>query len=622
MIQRIIKSIFVLIAFSFICTAQQTNEYSLFNLAQQYKEERQWEQAVPLYEQLYALNPNNFLYFNGLLQCYCQLKQYEKAIALSREWLKTHPKEIPVKISLAGIYYDSGNEGKADSLWNAILSEASSNTTVYKLVAQEMLQHRLYDKAIQTYLKARTVSNNPALFADDVGILYLSLQQYEEGAQEYIQMLEQTPQNLSFVQSRLRSAVLRPEALQKITQVTQKSIRKSPQNSSLYQLLLWLQLESNQPFEAIETAKTLDKVSRANGAELLRFAQRLAEEQYTEASAFAYHEYLVLYPAQPSTSVAQFGLANALYKLSKIKEPLFYDEENEQHATVSRELPFPISYSEALKMYHSSLRNATSDIAAQAWYNIGEIYFEQFNNVDSALFALNNVIQLQQGTELYFQAVQKIGEVYLAKENFQEAQRYFWLLTRSNIVNYQHYGFYWLARTQYYTAHFDSALSFLDLLTKNLSAPIANDALELKIFIRENNSSSLDALEKFAQADFLVHQQKYDKAINLFNTIRRTYPQALLIDETLLKLGELYARSGRTEDAISTFQFLADSLPYSIWKDRALWNIGFLYDHVLHNATLAVQTYESLIAQYPNSLYAEKCRKRIRTLRGDTRQIQ
>ena len=381
-------------------------------------------------------------------------------------------------------------------------------------------------------------------------------------------------------------------------------------------------MESNQPFEAIETAKTLDKVSRANGAELLRFAQRLAEEQYTEASAFAYHEYLVLYPAQPSTSVAQFGLANALYKLSKIKEPLFYDEENEQHATVSRELPFPISYSEALKMYHSSLRNATSDIAAQAWYNISEIYFEQFNNVDSALFALNNVIQLQQGTELYFQAVQKIGEVYLAKENFQEAQRYFWLLTRSNIVNYQHYGFYWLARTQYYTAHFDSALSFLDLLTKNLSAPIANDALELKIFIRENNSSSLDALEKFAQADFLVHQQKYDKAINLFNTIRRTYPQALLIDETLLKLGELYARSGRTEDAISTFQFLADSLPYSIWKDRALWNIGFLYDHVLHNATLAVQTYESLIAQYPNSLYAEKCRKRIRTLRGDTRQIQ
>jgi tetratricopeptide (TPR) repeat protein len=85
----------------------------------------------------------------------------------------------------------------------------------------------------------------------------------------------------------------------------------------------------------------------------------------------------------------------------------------------------------------------------------------------------------------------------------------------------------------------------------------------------------------------------------------------------MMKIGELHLKLKQTNEAIAAFRFIADSIQLSILKDRAQFRIAEISENVLHNKVLAITAYEKLLERFPNSLYAEQARKRIRLLRGD-----
>ena len=102
-----------------------------------------------------------------------------------------------------------------------------------------------------------------------------------------------------------------------------------------------------------------------------------------------------------------------------------------------------------------------------------------------------------------------------------------------------------------------------------------------------------------------------------FQDIVKHYSTALLVDDAMMKIGELYVLLQRPQEAISAFHFIADSIQLSILKDRAQFKIAEICQRVLNNKTQAIEAYEKLLSQFPNSLYVEEARKRIRILRGD-----
>jgi outer membrane protein assembly factor BamD (BamD/ComL family) len=92
---------------------------------------------------------------------------------------------------------------------------------------------------------------------------------------------------------------------------------------------------------------------------------------------------------------------------------------------------------------------------------------------------------------------------------------------------------------------------------------------------------------------------------------------ALLMDDAIIKIGELHLKLKQPSEAITAFRFIVDSIQLSILKDRAQFQIAEIYQKVLNNKAKAIEEYEKLLVQFPNSLYAEETRKRIRLLRGD-----
>jgi TolA-binding protein len=84
-----------------------------------------------------------------------------------------------------------------------------------------------------------------------------------------------------------------------------------------------------------------------------------------------------------------------------------------------------------------------------------------------------------------------------------------------------------------------------------------------------------------------------------------------------MKIGELHLKLKQTNEAITAFRFTADSIQLSILKDKAQFRIAEIFEDILHNNAQAITAYEKLLERFPNSLYAEQARKRIRMLRGD-----
>jgi tetratricopeptide (TPR) repeat protein len=594
----------IFVLFQCAC-AQDSFTLSKLRLAQGFEESGEWERAVVLYEDLYKLEPNNFLYLDGLQRSYTQIKEYGKAISVIRRWLILQPRDINKLTTLGGLYYDAGEEATADSVWKSVIAVDPHNTQMYRMVANEMLEHRMYDQCIRTYLDGRAMSNSEGTFADELGNLYTMLQQYAPATKEYLRLMKTAPEQLSFVQSRLGTFTVKPEGLSAASKAVQEELKNSQDNIALHRLYAWLLMEDRRYDEALGQYRIIDGSAHANGNELFNFAQRLHQEHAYKSASDAFKDIIDNDQHSPLLPSARFGYARAVEEQVALADTSAAPSES--HPT----------YNHVIQLYESiAADHGIPDLAAQSLYRIGVIKLDKLFDLNGALDAFTRMKALPATSSIFSDAVLKTGEIQTARNDLAGARNEYDRLSKTSIVLYQDQAAFKLAELNYFEAKFDTALSMLKRFNMNLNTDLANDALQLQYFIQENSASAPQALTEFARADLLMRQRKYSESLVQFQDIVKRYSTALLVDDAMMKIGELYVLLGNPHEAMKAFQFIADSIQMSILKDRAQFRIAEIYQTILNNKTQAIDAYEKLLTQFPNSLYAEESRKRIRLLRG------
>jgi TolA-binding protein len=157
----------------------------------------------------------------------------------------------------------------------------------------------------------------------------------------------------------------------------------------------------------------------------------------------------------------------------------------------------------------------------------------------------------------------------------------------------------------------------LAAITLNLKADYANDALELSAFLAENRQTPPDALKEYARADFMGRQHRNSEGISLYRHVAATYPAAPLADDALMNVALLQAKSGLFDDAVATYEkVIVLFKEHGTLLDRAQYRIGEICQYGLRDVHRAITAYETLLAEYPRSVFADEARKRIRQLRG------
>ena len=616
------SQILILAFCSFICLdalGQEADVPTRLRLAQSFEQSGDWERAVVIYEELHRRDPANYLFFDGLRRAYAQVKKYGEAISLVQQRLILQPKDPLLVSILAGLYYENGNEQTADSLWKSVLASDRKNQGLYRLVASQMLDHRLYEQAIQTYLSGRSAGLGQDIFAEELGSIYSALQQYGAATREFVRILERSPEQLPYIENRIAAFTMRNDGLRVATAAVEEEIRQMPNHLTLRSFLAWLAMEGRDFEFAYVQYHVIDSLKKAKGNELFNFGQRALQEKAYKVSAKAFREIIQQQGSPTVLPQARFGYARAIEELSaesdtSVEAPASPTQVATQWP-VSESQP---SYRGAIALYGRIVAEyANSELAAQAQYRIGMIKFNRFFDLDGALLAFEETIKSAKSQSVQFDAVLKAAEVFTARGNLSEAAAEYLPLTKAAVPSYQDRAIFQLAEIDYFRGVFDSSLAKLGRLTSNVNIDLANDALQLQYFIQENKASSGKALQGFAKADLLSRQRKYSEALERFKEIARANPSALLIDDTMMRIGELQLMLRQTAEALATFQKVTTEMQTSILRDRAHVRIGEIYQNILKDKAKAIEAYELLLAKYPNSMYAEEARKRIRLLRGD-----
>lgn len=593
--------------------AQTPDATVKLRLAQSFERSGNWERAVPLYESLLDEDPRNFVYFEALRRGYVQMKEYDKAIELIRRRMDVQPESPLLLSSLGGVYFQKGEEQKADSVWQSVLRSQPANVSLYRMIAGEMMEYRLYDRAISLFLQARRATGDANVFTGELANLYGAFQQYENAAREYVRLLVQQPSQLADIQSRMSLFLNRPEALASATKAIREVLDEKGNIIPVRQLYAWILMEGKEYPGALDQYRVIDRSTKARGVELFNFAQRALEEKELVVAVKAFREVLDTPPSKEIQPAARLGLARATEEVSVTIDSA---------VSVGSVESWPVSeirpsVESALGLYEAIIRDYPRTlIAAQALFRVGVMRRDRLRDLDGALLAFTGIPSIVPDHPLALEGSLAAAGVLIGRNDLKAARERYTSLLGNRDPSFRDRVLFHLAELDYFSASFDTSVAVLKRLSLQTSTDLANDALELRYFIEENLAET-PALSLFASSDLLMRQQRYPEALEGFREVIRRFPQAFLVDDATMRVGEIQLLLAKPLDAVETFRSMAKDMTSSILRDRALLRLGEIYELSLNKPALALEAYEELLKLFPTSLHAEEARRRMRRLRGD-----
>jgi tetratricopeptide (TPR) repeat protein len=606
----------VIIVLSSVVFSQPANDQNVFRLAQAFEQQGDHERALELYRSLYSRDPNNFPYFDALRRTLVQLKKYDDAIDLSRERLRLLPFDFNLQANIGSLYSMSGRERQSDSVWNLILASANKNQMLYRSVAAEQTNQRLFDKAIATYLRGRREIGDPYVFANEMGNLYSFMMDYENAAKEFLLMLRQNEQQYDFIQSRLAGIVSKTDGLRAVTTVVESEVSRR-QTIPLLRLQMWLYMEDKKFPDAFDIAQTIERLLNSGGVEIFQFAERLVREhEYTVASR-AYRLALQKNLPMQYLQSARFGFARCVEELSNDGDTAV-SRQSASASTVSETQP---SFSGAIELYTALAKDFPYTVAAtNALYRIGMIRYTHLYDLDGALQIFDSLLIVAPAGPMVATILSAIGDIHIAQNKLETAGKKYTIISQTPHATQEQKdrARFRLAEIQYFTNSMDSALSLLRPLTQKLKADETNDALLLQYFITENSFQHRDALKQYARAELLALQNRLGDAVTEMLSLIDLYPAAPLTDDAVMTAASYLTKLKRYNDALMLYNRLFDEFKTSAEKEKAYFRIGDLYQHYLKDPQKAITAYGMILEKYPFSLFADEARKRIRLLRGDS----
>jgi TolA-binding protein len=258
----------------------------------------------------------------------------------------------------------------------------------------------------------------------------------------------------------------------------------------------------------------------------------------------------------------------------------------------------------------------THSAVPEVLQQLGRLQQEIFRNFDAAASTLRRVVNQYPDAQSANEARYDLGRIALLRGDLSAAR-----LTFSRLVDRLRTGDlaekarYELALLHFYQGEFDAALTRVEATNQNTSADVANDAIELKVLLRQNRGpDSLDApLRLFADARLKERRHRYDESLATLDTLLSRFGRHPLADNARFMQAHALTAAGDTSGAAEQFAQIPMMHPRSPFADRSLFERARLLE-AQDDLEGAVQAYNKLLEDYPKSLLAPDARARVRDL--------
>lgn len=603
------KNIFITyLIFAAVLIAQENSLQQKYQLAHEYQAANDLQKAMEIYEDILKQEPDNLLFFNDLHELYIRLGEYDKAISSINILLKKRPDDIDLHGKLGDTYFKMGKREDAFAIWNNAVKLPANNAMSYRIISNYLMQNRAFDEAIEMLKRGRETAGMNDLYTFDIAQLYTITMQFEDAANEYCHLLLQQPQQLSGVQSRITAYLDRQVAAEQFISGI-KLFYEDHRETVIASLLSYLYKRTNDFPKAYEIDSELDKLTNANGQLIFAFANEAFNNKAYSSSSKAYKQIIDeiknlnllpnSYLGYVKSKEMELGIISSgkfNWEFSSVTDTSMYDD--------YREL-----ISEYEKIGKLFMR---PDISAEVNYRIGYIYFHRFGNQKTAqnYFELSTS-EINNGPFALL-SKEELVKIFIQKDDLTEALVLLKdLLKQSNLIltNKNRYQLE-LARIYFWQNKFEESMKILSDLTGNTDDDAANDGIELSLIINSANKDSV-SLSKIAYADLLSWQKKYPEASGIFKEIFETPDLFFLNEYAGLKYVEMLLMENNIPLATSVLEKITtDEMP-GIFKDKAVFLLGEIYQFAVMDIGKAKRIYERLLEEFPFSIYLERARENL-----------
>lgn len=574
-------------------------------LAQQYFRDGEFEKAAALYEKLYDGNQRNDYYFDRYIEALMALEKYADAEKAIKKQIKKKPKEVTLYVTYGNLFERQYKDDEALKQYETAIKKLPDDRFVIIKLANAFITLTKFDLATETYEKGVKLLKDPEIFAYNLGDLYRRKGDNKKMIDHYLNSLQHNPTRLNSLKTLFQRYLVEEDYAELQTQLYAR-IQDNKEVVSYPELLTWVFIQRKDYKSALRQVRALDRKLKENGGRVYSLAEIAANDKDYDTAIDAY-DYIV--ESKGVTSSFYIDAKREALRCKRLKLVKGYTYTQEELKVLEQE------YLTFLEEFGRS--KTTASIVSE----LAELEAFYLNNLGKAIEWLNEMIAYP-GVNKYVQAEGKLSlaDFYLMKSERWESTLLYSQVDKAfkeDILG--HEARFRNAKLSYYMGDFEWAQAQFDILKASTSKLIANDALDLSVFIMDNlGLDTTEApLQLYADAELLVFQNRFDDAFVKLDSIKSEYPKHGLEDDVMYLKANVYTKQRDYNKAVVMYEAIIADFPEEIRADNSLFELAKLYENQLENTEKAMELYEKLFIDYSNSTFAVDARKRFRVLRGD-----
>ncbi|MEQ1732355.1 MAG: tetratricopeptide repeat protein [Bacteroidia bacterium] len=587
------------------CTVNTQAQTFKQQLAEQYKQNKEYDKAVELYKELY--NDNAALYFNDYVTCLEETGGDKEAEKIIKKALKKDAKNTDLRLRLITHYIKTQNAEKANKELEALINDTPPDAPTVVGLGNVLNKFKLYDYTLKLYETKRKNGNEDYGYNIEMAQVYQYKGENERAIQEYVNLLEREPQLLEQTKSALQTLIGddKESALKKaLKSQLIKKINQEPDKDIYSDLLIWYFVQDKDFEQAFNQTKALDKRKHEEGQRVVNLAS-ICNKNNDYATAINCYEYVLLKGKE------NFYYNVALAELANTRYNQLVNNANYTPADVQLVATTLTATTAELGKNESSFTVCYNYIQLLAYYldKPKEAETEAENLLQTARVTPQQQAQLKlvKADALIMQ-----GDVWESALLYGQVDKQFKEDPIGAEAKYRN------AKLSFYKNDFEWAQAQLDVLKASTSKLIANDALYFSLLIQDNTvDSNFVPLSLFAKADLLLFQHKYDMAYATLDSINTLFPGHTLNDDVLYRKAQIELQRHNYTAATNYLLEITKTYYNDILMDDALFQLAQLQYNQFNDSAKASALYEEIITKHPGSIYATEARKQFRILRGD-----
>lgn len=571
-------------------------------IALQFFQLREYDKAELLLKKQFELRPAKF--YDYLYKTYFQLRKYAEAAELSKQVLKNNNKNLAFKYNL-GLAYEKLNDSiQAKKEWTQINDLIGENEYEANSFIQKYMENRNWSMAEDLILKFQKKSKSKDAFQSNLLVIYVRQDRMEDAVNLAFGQLELDNQNYMYLYSTLDFLMTSKSAQRLMEKKLYAKLGADPGSDKWNELAMQLAMTVKDYEQALVLAKSYEKRKNGQGMQVYQIAEIASGENEFDLAIDGY-DYVI---KNNSTGFSKLANEKKIFThYARIKKNRLRDSAS--LATLHGEI---LSY---LQQY--GYTQNTADIQLL----FAEFTVKYLKRLPQAMSILEKMLETPMMAKQHISRAKiDLADIKLAMNDIWEASLLYGQVDKEELDGpLGEEARFKNSKVFYFNGDYELAEDLLSILKSSTSELIANDALQLAVFIQENQGDEAKemAMKDVSSAELLFYQNRPEEAFKTLASLKKVFPNSGLIDDVLLIEANFEKTVENDSAASRIYKELYEKFPSSILADRALYEWAKLEEESFKNTETAKEAYLKLLTKYKDSVFTTDARKRLRKLRGE-----